>query len=185
MRKILIVIDMQNDFIDGSLGTPEALEIIEPVKNKIRDWKKEDIFATMDTHEENYLETQEGKYLPVRHCIRGTHGWQIREDIAELLDGAVIIEKPTFGSMKLAETLQRLSTKEEIELELIGLCTDICVVSNALLLKVAMPEVKISVDASCCAGVSPEKHLAALETMASCQIDITQYEMPSPHSLIS
>ena len=185
MRKILIVIDMQNDFIDGSLGTPEALDIIEPVKNKIRAWKKEDIFATMDTHEENYLETQEGKYLPVRHCIRGTHGWQIREDIAELLDGAAIIEKPTFGSMKLAETLQELSAKEEIELELIGLCTDICVVSNALLLKAAMPEVKISVDASCCAGVLPEKHQAALETMASCQIDMTQYEMPSPHSLIS
>lgn len=172
MRKILIVIDMQNDFIDAALGTEEAVAIVEAAKEKIRSYPAENVIATMDTHGENYMQTQEGKYLPVPHCIKGTEGWQIRPDIAELLDGAKIIEKPTFGSIALAESLKALSERETIELELIGLCTDICVVSNALLLKAAMPEVKISVDASCCAGVTPEKHLAALETMRSCQIQI-------------
>ena len=164
MRKLLIVIDMQNDFIDAALGTKEAVSIVDAVKEKIRSYPAEDVIATMDT--------QEGKYLPVPHCIRGTEGWKIRPDIEELLTGAKIYEKPTFGSMKMAEDLKALSDKEEIELELIGLCTDICVASNALLLKAAMPEVKISVDASCCAGVTPEKHAAALETMRSCQIQI-------------
>ena len=172
MRKLLIVIDMQNDFIDGSLGTPEAFAIIEPVKDKIRSYPAENVFATMDTHEPDYLSTQEGKNLPVEHCIRGSHGWEIRADIRELLQDANIYEKPTFGSLSLAEDLQKLSEKEELELTLVGLCTDICVVSNALLLKAYMPEVKISVDAACCAGVTPEKHQAALETMRSCQIHI-------------
>ena len=172
MRKILIVIDMQNDFIDAALGSEEAAAIVESVKDKIRSYPAEDVIATMDTHDENYLQTQEGKYLPVLHCIRGTEGWQIRPDIKELLTGAEIIEKPVFGSMALAAELKDLSEKEEIELELIGLCTDICVVSNALLLKSAIPEVKITVDAACCAGVTPEKHAAALETMRSCQIQI-------------
>ncbi|MBO6164448.1 MAG: cysteine hydrolase [Lachnospiraceae bacterium] len=172
MRKILIVIDMQNDFIDAALGTPEAVDIVEAVKEKIRAYPPCDVIATMDTHQENYMQTQEGKYLPVPHCIRGTDGWQIRPDIAALLEGAAIYEKPTFGSTALASDLKAISEKEEIELELIGLCTDICVVSNALLLKASMPEVKISVDASCCAGVTPEKHLAALETMRSCQIQV-------------
>ena len=164
MHKLLVVIDMQNDFIDAALGTKEALAIVEPVKEKIRSYPKEDIIATMDT--------QEGKYLPVPHCIRGTEGWRIRADIAELLKDAKIFEKPTFGSIELAEYLKSLSEAEDIELELIGLCTDICVVSNALLLKAAMPEVKITVDSSCCAGVTVEKHLAALDTMRSCQIQI-------------
>lgn len=172
MRKILIVIDMQNDFIDAALGTKEAVAIVGAVKEKIRSYPVEDVIATMDTHGENYMQTQEGENLPVPHCIKGTEGWQIRSDIAELLDGVEIIEKPTFGSIALAESLKALSDRETIELELIGLCTDICVVSNALLLKAAMPEVKIFVDASCCAGVTPEKHLAALETMRSCQIQI-------------
>ncbi|MBP3218020.1 MAG: cysteine hydrolase [Lachnospiraceae bacterium] len=172
MRKILIVIDMQNDFIDAALGTKEAVAIVGAVKEKIRSYPVEDVIATMDTHGENYMQTQEGKNLPVPHCIKGTEGWQIRPDIAELLGGAMIIEKPTFGSTELAEVLKKLSERETIELELIGLCTDICVVSNALLIKAAMPEVKISVDASCCAGVTPEKHLAALETMRSCQIQV-------------
>ena len=172
MRKLLIVVDMQNDFIDAALGTKEAVAIVEAVKEKIRSYPVEDVIATMDTHGENYMQTQEGENLPVPHCIKGTEGWQIRPDIAELLDGAEIIEKPTFGSIALAESLKALSERETIELELIGLCTDICVVSNALLLKAAMPEVKIIVDASCCAGVTPEKHLAALETMRSCQIQI-------------
>ena len=118
------------------------------------------------------METQEGKSLPVPHCIRGSKGWEIRADIAELLKDARIYEKPTFGSTQMAGYLRDLSQEEEIELELIGLCTDICVVSNALLLKAYMPEVKISVDSSCCAGVTPEKHLAALETMRSCQIQV-------------
>ena len=174
MRKILIVIDMQNDFIDGALGTAEAAGIVEAVKKKIRSYPASDVIATMDTHGEDYMGTQEGRYLPVPHCIKGTYGWQIRDDIAALLEGAKVFEKPTFGSTHLAEYLKKLSEKEEIELELIGLCTDICVVSNALLLKAFMPEVKISVDASCCAGVTPEKHLAALETMRSCQIVIEE-----------
>lgn len=173
MRKILIVIDMQNDFIDAALGTPEAVSVVEAVKDKIRSYAPENVIATMDTHGENYMETQEGRYLPVPHCIKGSEGWKIRSDIAALLEGAKIYEKPTFGSTALAADLRELSEKEEIELELVGLCTDICVASNALLLKAFMPEVKISVDAACCAGVTPEKHLAALETMRSCQIQVT------------
>lgn len=172
MRKILIVIDMQNDFIDAALGTQEAVGIVEAVKEKIRSYPAADVIATMDTHGNNYMDTQEGKYLPVPHCIKGSDGWQIRPDIAELLKGAAIYEKPTFGSTAMAADLKAISEKEEIELELIGLCTDICVVSNALLLKATMPEVKISVDPACCAGVTPEKHLAALETMRSCQIQV-------------
>ena len=172
MRKKLIVIDMQNDFIDGALGTAEAVGIVEAVKEKIRSYPPKDVIATMDTHFENYMQTQEGRYLPVPHCVRGTEGWEIRPEIAGLLKGAKVYEKPTFGSMQLAEDLKAAAEKEEIELELIGLCTDICVVSNALLLKAQMPEVRISVDASCCAGVTPQKHEAALETMRSCQIRV-------------
>ena len=170
MRKILIVIDMQNDFIDGSLGTPEAVEIVTHVVDKIRTYDKKDVYATMDTHEINYLTTQEGRNLPVEHCIRGTKGWEIREEIKALIDEKNIFEKPTFGSVKLAEAMRSISETENIEIELIGLCTDICVASNALLLKAVMPEVRISVDASCCAGVTPEYHAAALDTMRSCQI---------------
>ena len=172
MKKILIVIDMQNDFIDAALGTPEAVKIIDTVKEKIRSYTAENVIATMDTHGENYMETQEGKYLPVPHCIKGSEGWKIRPDIAALLTGAKIYEKPTFGSTAMAADLKALSEEEKIELELIGLCTDICVVSNALLLKAMMPEVPISVDAACCAGVTPGKHLAALETMRSCQVQV-------------
>ena len=173
MRKILIVVDMQNDFIDAALGTPEAVSIVDAVKRKIKSYPVTDVIATMDTHDRNYLSTQEGKLLPVLHCIKGSYGWKIRSDIAELLHGARIYEKPSFGSMELAEDLKALSEKEEIELELIGLCTDICVVMNALLMKAAMPEVTVRVDARCCAGVTPEKHLAALETMRACQILVT------------
>ena len=172
MRKILIVIDMQNDFIDMALGTKEAAAIVDEVKKKILSYSVKDVMATMDTHEENYLKTQEGELLPVEHCIRGTLGWQLHPEIAPLLDGAEIYEKPGFGSVRLAQDLKALSGTEEIELELIGLCTDICVVVNALLFKAFMPEVKITVDSACCAGVTPEKHLAALETMRSCQIHV-------------
>ena len=172
MRKLLIVIDMQNDFIDAALGTSQAVSIVEAVKEKIRSYPPEDVIATMDTHTGHYMETQEGRYLPVPHCIKGSKGWQIRPDIAALLKDARIYEKPAFGSIQLASDLKELSGKEEIRLELIGLCTDICVVCNALLFKAMMPEVPICVDASCCAGVTPGKHLAALETMRSCQIQI-------------
>ena len=173
MRKILVVVDMQNDFIDAALGTAEAVAIVDAVKEKIRSYPIDNVIATMDTHGEDYLKTQEGKNLPVVHCVKGTDGWRIRPDVAALLDGAKIYEKPTFGSTALAADLKALSEREEIELELVGLCTDICVVSNALLLKAYMPEVKISVDAACCAGVTPKKHLAALETMRSCQVEVT------------
>ena len=172
MRKILVVVDMQNDFIDGSLGTPEAVAIVENVKDKIRSYDKNDIFVTMDTHAPNYLETQEGKNLPVEHCIKGTDGWKVRPDIDELLQGAAVYEKPTFGSVKLAEDISKIAANEEIEIELIGLCTDICVVSNALLLKANMPEVKVSVDPVCCAGVTPESNEAALKTMQMCQVNV-------------
>ena len=172
MRKLLVVVDMQNDFIDGALGTKEAEAIVEAVKDKIRSYAPEDVVATLDTHTSEYLQTQEGANLPVEHCIKGTDGWQLREDIAELLEGAKKYEKPTFGSTRLAQDLKALSEREEIQIELVGLCTDICVVSNALLLKAFMPEVKISVDASCCAGVTPQKHEAALETMRSCQVHV-------------
>jgi len=172
MRKILVVVDMQNDFIDGALGTPEAVAIVENVKARIREYDQADIFVTMDTHKPNYLETQEGRNLPVEHCIKGTKGWQIRSDIAELLPDWHIYEKPTFGSVALAKDIAEISANEDIEIEVLGLCTDICVVSNALMLKAYMPEVKISVDPSCCAGVTPESHEAALKTMQMCQIGV-------------
>ena len=174
MKKILVVIDMQNDFIDGALGTPEAAAIVENVKAKILSYPKENVFATRDTHHQYYMDTQEGRNLPVPHCIRGTDGWQIRPEIAELIFPDHIVDKPTFGSTQLAKLMEILERREEdgIEIELVGLCTDICVVSNALLLKASMPETPISCDASCCAGVTPAKHEAALETMRSCQIKI-------------
>ena len=172
MEKILVVIDMQNDFIDGALGTKEAAAIVDNVISKIKEYKPENIYATRDTHPENYLELSEGKKLPVEHCIKDTDGWQIRSDIAEAMPEAKIIDKPTFGSTDLADILFARNEREEIEIELVGLCTDICVVSNALLLKAKMPEVKISLDSSCCAGVTVATHNAALETMKMCQIDV-------------
>ena len=172
MRKVLVVIDMQNDCIDGSLGTKEAEGIVENVVKKIKEYEPENVYATRDTHEENYLETAEGKKLPVIHCVEGTPGWEINEMVAEALGSAVIVNKPTFGSVVLAELLQAENDKEELEIELVGLCTDICVVSNALLLKAVMPEINISVDASCCAGVTPQSHEAALTTMQMCQITV-------------
>ena len=172
MKKLLIVIDMQNDFIDGALGTDEAVAIVENVKDKIRSYPAADIIATMDTHGEDYLQTQEGQNLPVEHCIKGSKGWEIRPDIAELLKDAEIYEKPTFGSIRMASDLKARYEKEPFELELVGLCTDICVVSNALLLKAMMPEVRISVDPACCAGVTQQTHTAALQTMQTCQIQV-------------
>ena len=173
MRKILVVVDMQNDFIDGALGTPEAQAIVPKVVEKMGQYEPRNVYLTRDTHYENYLETLEGRNLPVTHCIQGTHGWQLHDAIAAAAENATIIDKPTFGSNRLAGLLMVERAQEGLEIELVGLCTDICVVSNALLLRAAMPEVPIAVDASCCAGVTPERHRAALETMKSCQIQIT------------
>lgn len=179
MKKILVVVDMQNDFIDGALGTKEAVAIVPAVIEKIKSYEPDCIYATRDTHGENYMETQEGRNLPVSHCIKGTPGWEIADGVAAAMPKAVIVDKPSFGSAALAHMLSAVLMKEcsgdaaKLEIELVGLCTDICVVSNALLLKAAMPEVKISVDASCCAGVTPASHEAALTTMQMCQIQVT------------
>ena len=168
----LIVVDMQNDFIDGALGTNEAQRIIPRVHDKIASFPGQVIF-TMDTHDAGYLGTQEGALLPVPHCLHDTHGWRLASQLAPLAQGknALTFEKPTFGSVELAEYLREQYEHNAVSsIELIGLCTDICVVSNALLLKAFLPEVPISVDAACCAGVTPEQHRAALETMESCQV---------------
>ena len=165
MAQTLIVVDMQKDFVDGALGTKEAQGIVESVKQKISrylDAGKQVIF-TRDTHHENYLETNEGRHLPIEHCIEGTPGWEIYDGV--FADGCDIINKGTFG-------YTGWSDYNFESVELIGLCTDICVVSNALIIKALFPEIDVSVDASCCAGVTPEAHEKALSTMASCQIQI-------------
>lgn len=174
MNRYLIVVDMQNDFIDGALGTKEAQAIVENAANEIKNFQGTVIF-TRDTHLENYLDTQEGQNLPVPHCIKGTKGWDICSSLENLRisRNSVTFDKPSFGSMELAGYMVKKNEESPIEeILLIGLCTDICVISNALLLKAALPEVKISVKKSCCAGVSPESHEAALTAMASCQINI-------------
>lgn len=170
--KILVVVDMQNDFIDGTLGTKEAVEILENVQQKIEGYRKSGfpIIFTRDTHWENYLETQEGRNLPVIHCVYNTKGWQISKQL-EVAD-SVIIDKPTFGAIKLAQYIQTQYPDTDLEIELIGLCTDICVISNAMILKAFFPEAKIKADASCCAGVTPDSHKTALEAMKMCQITI-------------
>ncbi len=172
MRKILLVIDMQNDFINGALGTPEAEAIIDRVVQEIEKYPLDNIIATRDTHGEDYLETQEGRKLPVPHCIKGTLGCNLHPRIRAALRGAAIMGKSTFASKKLAEKVAALAKKDELEITLVGLCTDICVVSNALLLKAYLPETPIRVIASACAGVTPESHQAALKTMEMCQIEI-------------
>lgn len=168
--KLLIVVDMQNDFIDKALGTKEAIEIVPSVIKKIEEYRlnKNEVIFTRDTHQKNYLQTQEGKNLPVEHCIEGTSGWQITDKL-EISDSK-IFNKYSFGSIELADYVSSLENIEEIEL--VGLCTDICVISNAFILKAKMPEVKISVDSSCCAGVTPQSHLNALEAMKMCQINV-------------
>ncbi|MDD7734483.1 MAG: isochorismatase family cysteine hydrolase [Anaerovoracaceae bacterium] len=206
--KILVVVDMQNDFIDGALGTPEAVEIVPAVVKKIKEFDGL-VVLTRDTHQENYMQTQEGSNLPVPHCIEGTDGWQINVEVmeaadqqAEILsesyaddDDAVMVtidpsifNKPTFGCVELGEALLRANlaepdaengidaddTENIIEsIEVIGLCTDICVISNAMLLKAFLPEVPVIVDAACCAGVTPESHIRALGAMQACQIEVT------------
>lgn len=166
--RLLIVVDMQNDFIDGALGTKEAVAIVENVKKKIAEYKNngDRIIFTRDTHQTDYLQTSEGKKLPVEHCIENTDGWQVAEGVEDT--AYEHINKPNFGWTGWSDM-----DMEDVEsIELIGLCTDICVVSNALILKAAYPDMPITVDASCCAGVTPESHNAALLTMKMCQVDI-------------
>lgn len=206
--KILVVVDMQNDFIDGALGTPEAVEIVPAVVKKIKEFDGL-VVLTRDTHQENYMQTQEGSNLPVPHCIEGTDGWQINVEVMEAADRQAetlsesyaddddavmvtidpsIFNKPTFGCVELGEALLRANqaepdaengidaddTENIIEsIEVIGLCTDICVISNAMLLKAFLPEVPVIVDAACCAGVTPESHIRALGAMQACQIEVT------------
>ena len=173
MRSFLIVVDMQKDFVDGSLGTKEAVAILPAVTEKIRSFEGE-IFVTYDTHFEDYMDTAEGQKLPVEHCVKGTVGWELHEAVQKALEGKTYtaVEKVTFGSVDLPELIAEEAGCEEMEIELIGLCTDICVVSNALLLKANFPEETIKVDAACCAGVTPKAHAAALQVMQSCQIEV-------------
>ena len=173
MKHFLIVVDMQKDFVDGALGSPEARAIVPNVMDKILQFEGK-IFATLDTHAANYLETAEGKKLPVPHCIKGTPGWMLNDEVAAALEqkDCTMVEKLTFGSVLLPRMLYQEAAGELFTVELIGLCTDICVVSNALLLKANFPEMEITVDSSCCAGVTKETHEAALATMRCCQIDV-------------
>lgn len=168
---VLVVVDMQKDFIDGALGTKEAQAIVPRVVEKIENFDGR-VIATRDTHGENYLQTAEGKKLPVVHCIQGTDGWQLHPDVAALISRRPI-DKPTFGSTELAKLLAKCHFDHTVDsITLVGLCTDICVISNALLLKAFLPEVPIIVDASCCAGVTPESHENALRAMEMCQIAV-------------
>ena len=173
MKQILVVVDIQNDFVDGALGTKEAQSIIDHAVNKITGFDG-DIFVTYDTHFDNYMMTREGEKLPVPHCIRGTSGWELNAKIATALSKRkyTSVEKLTFGSVELPKLIETAVAGDDFEITLIGLCTDICVVSNALILKANFPEANIIVDASCCAGVTVASHNAALNTMSMCQIEI-------------
>ena len=173
MRKFLVVVDMQKDFVDGALGTPEAQAVVPAVLEKIRSFDG-DIFVTYDTHFEDYLDTAEGKKLPVPHCIYGTPGWELDERVGALMEDLshIKVQKYTFGSTSLPHLMAEVADGDTFSIELIGLCTDICVVSNALILKAHFPDAPIAVDPACCAGVTPALHEAALQTMRSCQIDI-------------
>ena len=174
MKQILIVVDMQNDVITGALGSEQAKAIVPKVAQKVHDFQGEVIF-TRDTHEPNYLSTQEGRLLPVEHCVRGSEGWQICPEVAAARDLLFcrIFDKGAFGSKELAQMLA--AEAENISgITLVGLCTDICVISNAMLLKAFLPEVPISVDTSCCAGVTEESHRTALDAMRACQVNIIE-----------
>ena len=169
--KLLVVVDMQNDFVSGALGTRKAVDIVPHVVNKVVEAVEagDTVVFTQDTHTQDYLNTQEGRNLPVTHCIKGTEGWQIIPQLQEYAVGRACVEKPTFGSTELAHLAVQGGYEE---IELIGLCTDICVISNAMLLKAALPEAKITVDPACCAGVTPASHQNALEAMKVCQITV-------------
>ena len=174
-RKFLIIVDMQNDFIDGALGTREAQAIVPVAAQRIKELDAEDYetLVTLDTHEENYLFTNEGKHLPVKHCIYASHGWELHPEIRKAISDCCTFEKETFGSMGLVNHLiTRGARQYRTTIEIMGLCTDICVISNALLLKANFPEAEIRVNSTCCAGVTPELHEAALKVMQSCQIEV-------------
>ncbi len=173
-QKVLIVVDMQNDFIDGALGSKEAASIVDHVAEKIREAEEhqDTIVFTQDTHDANYLSTEEGKNLPIPHCIRNTKGWEI-SDRLPLPKEYTIFHKETFGSSALSEFIAKLArTKEDYVFEVIGLCTDICVLSNAVVVKTFFPNAHIVVDAACCAGVTPQSHDTALDAMKAIQIEI-------------
>ncbi len=173
MKHFLIVVDIQKDFVDGALGTSEAVEIIDNCVSKIENFDGE-IIVTYDTHQENYLDTAEGKKLPVTHCVKGTDGWQLNDKIAQALKNRVYtaVEKPTFGSIELPKLIGDIAKESDFDITLIGLCTDICVVSNALILKAHYSDKEIYIDSKCCAGVTVSTHNAALDTMRCCQINI-------------
>lgn len=187
--KVLVVVDMQNDFINGALGTPEAQATVGDVAKKISDFDGDLICITKDTHRSaDYLKTQEGQLLPVEHCIEGTHGWRLDDSIATAVSHAAIdagksvsvFQKGTFGSVELGDYLVELSARMKQRIEeivFVGLCTDICVISNALLVKAFLPETKITVDAACCAGVTPASHNNALAAMKACQINVENWEV--------
>ena len=169
--KLLVVVDMQHDFVDGALGTKEAVAIVDNVIAKVERYIADGhaVAFTLDTHGEDYMETQEGRNLPVPHCLKGSEGWKLVPDLRAYTDGWKVFEKPTFGSMELA----RYAAEEEFDrIEVVGLCTDICVISNVMLLKAALPEAEIVVDSACCAGVTPESHNNALEAMKICQVTV-------------
>jgi len=175
-KQILIVVDMQNDFTSGVLGNPECESTVKEVVNVIRsnDWDK--IYLTKDTHQKNYLKTQEGRNLPIEHCIEFTEGWEIREEILNIVNNkdATTVIKPTFGSLFLGNVLRKeyFREQEKIEITIVGVCTGICVISNAMLIKAALPEAKINIIEKACACVTPESHKNAIEAMKMCQINI-------------
>ena len=178
-NKLLVIVDMQNDFVAGSLGSAEAQAIVDNVCEKIRGWEGVIAF-TYDTHGEDYMNTLEGKKLPVPHCIRGTSGWALNDKVRRFAEGELLpekvrirIEKPTFGSFELVEFAKSMNFES---IEIVGLCTDICVISNAILLRAGMPDTPIAVDAKCCAGVTPQTHAHALSVMKKCQIDVINEE---------
>lgn len=168
--RVLVIVDMQNDFIDGALGTAEARAILPALQKKLEEYRRagDTVLFTRDTHTAEYLSTQEGKNLPVPHCIRGTEGWQIHSSLDTA--NCRIFDKSAFGSVELGRYIASLPRLEQVELA--GVCTDICVISNAMLIKAFEPEVPVYVDGRCCAGVTPESHRRALEAMAVCQIHV-------------
>ena len=174
MKHILVIVDMQRDFVDGALGSAEAVAIVPAVVEKIRSFDG-DIFVTLDTHFDDYLKTAEGRKLPVPHCICGTDGWLLDARVREALDGReyTVVEKNTFGSVDLPVLIDETAGGDDFDISIIGLCTDICVISNALLIKAFCQNVPVYVDASCCAGVSPESHDTAIKAMETCQIHVT------------
>ena len=176
MSKVLVVVDMQNDFVTDALRNEEGIKIVPNVVKKVKNAVNagDKLIFTRDTHEEDYLTTEEGKNLPVVHCIKGTKGWEIIDALEPFTKKAVaVIDKPAFGSVELAKKIEDMARKDDkLEVELIGLCTDICVVSNALVIKAFNPNIHISVDSTCCAGVTPETHKAALETMKTCHVEV-------------